>query len=252
MAANPTPETGFRDSPVLITGAAAGIGLAIAQMFAARGARLFLVDRDERVAEIAAGLGADHRALQLDVREDDCGARAVKAALEAFGRLDILINNVGIGPLAPAEDYPLDLWDATLSINLRAAFLFAKAAAAPMLQQGYGRIVNMSSQAATIGIEGHVAYCTSKAGILGMTRCMALEWGKRGITVNALSPTVTETELGLMSWGGQKGVETRAAIPVGRFAKPEEVAEAVLYLASPQAAMVSGANLAIDGGYTIR
>ncbi|MBP7002753.1 GolD/DthD family dehydrogenase [Amaricoccus sp.] len=249
---NLTPKTGFQDSPVLVTGAAAGIGLALAQTFAARGARLFLVDRDEKIAGVAAALGARHRGMQLDVREDDCGERAVAAALSAFGRIDVLVNNVGIGPLAPAEDYPLDLWDATLSVNLRAAFLFAKAAAAPMLAQGYGRIVNMSSQAATIGIEGHVAYCASKAGILGMTRCMALEWGKRGVTVNALSPTVTETELGLMSWGGQKGVETRAAIPVGRFATPREVAEAVLYLASPQAAMVTGANLAIDGGYTIR
>ncbi|MBN9046811.1 MAG: D-threitol dehydrogenase [Rhizobiales bacterium] len=252
MSQSPLSATGFQDSVVLVTGAAAGIGLAIARMFAERGAKLFLIDRDEKIGAVAADLGPHHRAMRLDVREDDCGERAVAATLDAFGRLDILINNVGIGPLAPAEDYPLDLWDATMSINLRSAFLFAKAAAEPMFRQGYGRIVNMSSQAATIGIEGHVAYCTSKAGILGMTRCMALEWGRRGVTVNALSPTVTETELGLMSWGGEKGVQTRAAIPVGRFAKPEEVAEAVLYLASPQAAMVNGANLAIDGGYTIR
>ncbi|KAB2702879.1 MULTISPECIES: GolD/DthD family dehydrogenase [Brucella] len=252
MPQTSSSASAFQDSVVLVTGAAAGIGLAVARMFAARGARLFLIDRDEKIVAVAAELGAGHRAICLDVREDTCGDRAVTAALDAFGRLDILVNNVGIGPLAPAEDYPLDLWDATLSINLRAAFLFAKAAAHPMIAQGYGRIVNLSSQAAVIGIEGHVAYCTSKAGILGMTRCMALEWGKHGITVNALSPTVTETELGLMSWGGEKGAATRAAIPTGRFAKPEEVAEAVLYLASPQAAMVNGANLAIDGGYTIR
>lgn len=171
--------------------------------------------------------------------------------LERFGRVDVLVNNAGIGPLAPAEQFPVEAWDATLSINLRGTFLFARALAPQMLERGAGRIVNMASQAAVIGIEGHVAYCASKAGIVGMTNCMALEWGPRGVTVNAVSPTVVETELGMSGWAGEKGTRARAAIPVRRFAKPWEVAAAVMYLASEGAAMVNGANLMIDGGYTI-
>ena len=130
-------------------------------------------------------------------------------------------------------------------------FCLLRAAARPMIAQKSGRIINMASQAAWIGIAGHVAYCTSKAGLLGMTRCMALEWGPKGLTVNAISPTVVETELGLKSWSGEIGVRARAAIPAGRFAKPWEIAAAVLFLSSPGAAMINGADLAIDGGYTI-
>ena len=121
----------------------------------------------------------------------------MQTVVERFGRLDILVNNAGIGPLAPAEEYPTEEWDRTLGINLRAAFLFARAAGRPMIAQKSGRIINMASMAASIGIAGHVAYCASKAGLLGMTRCMALEWGPKGLTVNAVSPTVVETELGL-------------------------------------------------------
>jgi NAD(P)-dependent dehydrogenase (short-subunit alcohol dehydrogenase family) len=109
----------------------------------------------------------------------------------------------------------------------------------------------MASQAAVIGIEGHVAYCTSKAGLVGMTNCMALEWGPKGVTVNAISPTVVETELGLSGWSGEKGDRARAAIPTRRFAKPWEIAAAVMFVASDEAAMMNGANLMVDGGYTI-
>ena len=107
-------------------------------------------------------------------------------------------------------------------------------------------------QAAVIGIEGHVAYSASKAGLLGMTNCMALEWGPKGITANCISPTVVETELGKVGWSGEKGERARAEIPTRRFAQPQEIALAALYLASDGAAMVNGANLLVDGGYTVR
>ncbi len=248
---HPTGLYDLKDAVVLVTGAAAGIGRAVAEAFADQGARLALVDRNPAVSELSAALGSGHRGFAFDVREDAAIESCVRAVVEQFGRLDILVNNAGIGPLAPAEDYSIEDWDRTLAINLRAAFLFARAAARPMIAQKAGRIINMASQAASIGIAGHVAYCTSKAGLVGMTRCMALEWGPKGITVNALSPTVVETELGLSGWAGEKGERARAAIPMGRFAKPWEIAAAVLYLSSPGAAMVNGANLAIDGGYTI-
>lgn len=241
----------LKGAVVIITGAAAGIGRAVAEAYAEQGARLALVDRNPAVSELSAALGDGHRGFAFDVREEDTIESTVRTVVEQFGRLDILVNNAGIGPLAPAEDYSTDDWDRTLGINLRAAFLFARAAARAMIAQRAGRIINMASQAASIGIAGHVAYCASKAGLVGMTRCMALEWGPKGITVNAVSPTVVETELGLSGWAGEKGDRARAAIPTGRFAKPWEVAAAVLYLSSAGAAMVNGANLAIDGGYTI-
>ena len=247
---NPTGRYELAGKIALVTGAAAGIGRAIAEAFAEQGAKLALVDRDPAVAELPAALGGDHQAFVLDVRQDDAIERTVQTVVEHFGRLDILVNNAGIGPLAPAEEYPTEEWDRTLGINLRAAFLFARAAAHPMIAQKSGRIINMASIAASIGIAGHVAYCASKAGLLGMTRCMAVEWGPKGLTVNAMSPTVVETELGLI-WSGEIGVRARAAIPTGRFAKPWEIAAAVLFLSSPGAAMINGADLAIDGGYTI-
>lgn len=241
----------FTGKTVLVTGAATGIGLAITEAFAARGGRIALIDRDARVAEVAAGLGAQHTGIVADVADEAQVETAVASTLAAFGHIDILINNAGIGPLAPAESYPTAEWDRTLNINLKGPFLFARAVAPGMLERGSGRIVNLASQAAIIGIEGHVAYCASKAGIVGMTTCMALEWGPRGVTVNAVSPTVVETELGLTGWAGEKGVKARAAIPTRRFAKPWEIAASVLYLCSGAAAMVNGSNLVIDGGYTI-
>ncbi|MBE2278651.1 MAG: D-threitol dehydrogenase [Rhodobacteraceae bacterium] len=241
----------FSGRNVVVTGAATGIGRAVAEAFAARGARVALLDRDPAVAQVAAGLGAQHISHVVDVTNEPGVVDAVAAVAAALGQIDILVNNAGIGPLAPAESYPTADWDRTLAINLKGAFLMARSVAPAMLERGSGRIVNMASQAAVIGIEGHVAYCASKAGIIGMTNCMALEWGPRGVTVNALSPTVVETELGLTGWAGEKGDRARAAIPTRRFAKPWEIAAAVLYLASGAAAMVNGANLMIDGGYTI-
>lgn len=250
-ALSPDDLLDFGGKTVVVTGAATGIGKAVAEAFAAKGARVALLDRDASVAQVAASLGPSHLAHVVDVTDEPGVEQAIGAVTDAFGRIDILVNNAGIGPLAPAENYPTADWDRTLAINLKGAFLMARAVAPGMLARKSGRIVNMASQAAVIGIEGHVAYCASKAGIVGMTNCMALEWGPHGVTVNALSPTVVETELGLTGWAGEKGDRARAAIPTRRFAKPWEIAASVLYLASGAAAMVNGANLMIDGGYTV-
>ncbi|MGF6767596.1 NAD(P)-dependent dehydrogenase (short-subunit alcohol dehydrogenase family) [Paraburkholderia sp. GAS199] len=241
----------FHDTIVVVTGAATGIGRAVAEAFAAAGATLALLDRSPSVTDFAAGLGVAHRAWVVDISDAEAVEESAAAVLATLGRADVLVNNAGIGPLAPAEDFPIDTWDRTMAINLRGAFLVARAFAPDMLARGRGRVVNMASQAAVLGIEGHLAYCTSKAGLLGMTNCMALEWGPRGITVNAISPTVVETELGLSGWAGERGDRARAAIPTRRFAKPAEIAAAVMYVASAEAAMVNGANLMIDGGYSI-
>ncbi|WP_175857713.1 GolD/DthD family dehydrogenase [Burkholderia anthina] len=241
----------YADTIVVVTGAATGIGRAVAEAFAAAGATLALLDCSPSVTEVAAGLGAAHRGWIVDISDPDAVGAAADAIVGAYGRIDVLVNNAGIGPLAPAEHFPLETWDRTMAVNLRGAFLMARACAPGMLARGRGRIVNMASQAAVIGIEGHLAYCASKAGLIGMTHCMALEWGARGVTVNAISPTVVETELGLSGWAGERGERARAAIPTRRFAQPAEIAAAVLYVASDAAAMMNGANLMIDGGYSI-
>ena len=248
----PSDLLDFTGKVVLVTGGAAGIGHAVAEAFAERGAQLALADRDAGILEIAAGLGAAHRAYVMDVSDENGVAATVVRVVADFGRIDILVNNAGVGPLAPAESIPTEAWDRTIAINLKGYFLMARAVAPGMLARGSGRIVNIASQAASVGIAGHTAYCASKAGILGMTRCMALEWGPRGVTVNAVSPTVVETELGLKSWSGEIGAKARAAIPTRRFAKPWEIAATVMYLAGAGAAMINGADIVVDGGYTIQ
>ena len=236
----------------LVTGGASGIGYAIAQALAARGARVALVDRDPDVASAASRLGPDHLGLAADVTGEGEPRRLVDEVVARFGGLDILVNNAGVARLAPARDATRADWDLTLAVNLTAPFLFAQAAGVHMVAQGSGRIINLASQAATVALPSHVAYCTSKAALVGMTKVLALEWGPHGVTVNAISPTVVETELGRKAWAGEVGEAMKKLIPSRRFAQPEEVALAALYLASPAAAMINGADLAIDGGYTIQ
>lgn len=236
----------------LITGAAGGIGRALATLFAANGATLALLDKNEAVHDFAAELGSGHKGWTGDITDAATIERAVAEIAAHFGKIDILVNNAGIGMLAPAEATTTESWDLQIAVNLRAPYLFSREVAPHMIAAGYGRVITIASQAAVIGIEGHVAYSASKAGLIGMNNCMALEWGSKGITANCISPTVVETELGKVGWSGEKGVRARAEIPTRRFAQPAEIALAALYLASDGAAMVNGANLMVDGGYTIR
>ncbi len=234
----------------LVTGAAGGIGMAIAGLFAARGCRLVLTDRSATLHGFTASLGAQHIALTGDVSNEVSVQSVVAEALAQTGRIDILINNAGIGMLAPAEDMPSEMWDTTMAVNLRGTFLFSREVGRHMISRRYGRVINMASQAATVALDGHLAYCASKAALLAVTRSLAMEWGPYGVTANAISPTVVETELARVHWAGEVGAAFKRKIPTGRFALPEEIAHTALFLASGAAAMVNGANLAVDGGYT--
>jgi 2-deoxy-D-gluconate 3-dehydrogenase len=239
----------------IVTGGAAGIGLAVAQLFAQRRANLVLADVSPAVKEVAASLPGG-AARNLGVVGDVSDARSVeavvKAALERFGAIDILVNNAGIVRLAPAESLSEADWDATMAVNVRGPFLMAQAAGRAMIARKRGSIVNIASQAAIIALDRHVAYCSSKAAVVGLTQVLALEWARHGITVNAVSPTVVETELGKKAWAGEVGERAKRQIPTGRFAQPEEIAAAVLYLVSGVAGMINGSNLVIDGGNTIQ
>ncbi len=240
----------FTGQVVLVTGGATGIGLAIATAFAARGASLTLIDRAPEVQAAARSLpGAPHTFHVADVTN----ANELEAAIEAIpDRIDVLVNNAGIVRLAPAESLQITDWDATIAVNLRAPFMVSQLVGRRMLAQGGGRIVNMASQASIVALDGHIAYCASKAAIVSMTKVLALEWGPRGVNVNAISPTVVETELGRRAWAGEVGEAMKQRIPSRRFAQPEEIALAALYLASGAAGMVNGENLVIDGGFTIQ
>jgi NAD(P)-dependent dehydrogenase (short-subunit alcohol dehydrogenase family) len=242
----------FAGKVAIVTGAANGIGKVIADVFHERGARLALFDRDPAVESVAKALGDSAASWSFDIRDEAAVEAAVRDVAARFGRIDVLVNNAGVGGVWPAESTTREDWDLTIAINLTGPFLVTRAVAPTMLKAGYGRIVIMASQAAVIVLDGHAAYSASKAGLLGMMRCMAIEWGGKGVTVNAISPTLVDTEMTQMFWGGEKGVRARAEIPAGRFALPHEIAMAALFLASDGAAMINGANLVIDGGFTVK
>jgi D-threitol dehydrogenase (NAD+) len=237
----------------LITGGARGIGWSIAEAFSAKGARVAIADLDaDGAAERAAELGPPATGHALDVTDPSSVTDCVAQVAAAAGPIDILVNCAGIGPLAPAEDLGLDVWDPTIAVNLRGTFLVAQAVGRLMLDSGGGSIINLASQAASAGLDQHAAYCASKAGVLGLTRVLALEWGGRGIRVNTISPTVVLTELGRYAWSGPEGEAFKQLIPAGRFAEPDEIAAAALFLASDNALMINGADLPVDGGFLAR
>ena len=237
----------------LVTGGASGIGAAICAAFAAKGARVAVADLNIDAAQSqASALGSGAISLACDVADPTSVNKAVEGALGAFGGLDILVNSAGVVFLAPAEDLPLDDWDKTIAINLKGTFLMSQAVGRAMIAAGRGgKIINLASQAGSVAIDQHVAYCASKFGVIGLSKTLAAEWGKHGLCVNTISPTVVLTELGKKAWDGPKGDALKARIPSGRFAYPEEVAAAAVFLASGGADMINGADLLVDGGYTV-
>jgi NAD(P)-dependent dehydrogenase (short-subunit alcohol dehydrogenase family) len=224
----------------LVTGGASGIGAAIAAAFAAKGATV-------AVADLATDGG-----YTCDVSDPESVESTVAAVVEDFGRIDILVNSAGIARLAPAEDISLAYWDSTIAVNLKGTFLMCQTVGRHMLAAGSGAIINMASQAATVAIEEHVAYCASKFGVVGITKVLATEWAPRGVRVNTISPTVVLTDLGIKAWDNPKGDALKKQIPTGRFAYPDEIAAAAVFLASGASAMINGADLVVDGGYTIK
>jgi NAD(P)-dependent dehydrogenase (short-subunit alcohol dehydrogenase family) len=237
----------------VITGGASGIGSAIAEAFITQGASVALVDLNLEAAQKRADeLGSGTLAFACNVADSQSVASVVASANSALGRIDILVNSAGIVALAPAEELSDRDWQRTIDINLTGTFFMSRAVGNIMLAQGKGKIINMASQAATVALEEHVAYCASKFAVVGLTKVLASEWAGRGVTANTISPTVVLTDLGKAAWDNPKGEELKKLIPTGRFAQPEEIAAAATFLASGASDMINGADLVVDGGYTIR
>ena len=239
----------------VVTGASRGIGhdlvLALARSGAvvAAGARS-ADDVQELVAEVS-DAGGEAFALELDVTDLGSVARASELVLARTGRVDILVNNAGLGSNHDALDVTEQDWDAIMDVNLKGLFFTTQAFARPMVARGYGRVVNLSSQAGLVGIRRHAVYSASKGGVNLLTRVLALEWAPHGVTVNAVAPTFVRTPGTAERLDDpETAAEVLARIPVGRFATTADVAAAVLYLASPSAGLVTGTVLPVDGGWT--
>ena len=251
------PDFSLDGQVALVTGASRGIGRDLVVALARAGASVAAAARDtDALDELCSDVASEgHRAMPvpLDVRDLGAIERAVGGIRDELGGLDILVNNAGLGWNQPATEVTEAEWDDMMSVNLKGLFFCCQAAGKVMLEQGWGRIVNMSSQAGVVGIENHAVYSASKGGVNLLTKVLALEWSGRGVTVNAVAPTFVETP-GTAERLSQPeflaGVLER--IPAGRVGTTADVAGAVIYLASPAAAMVTGHVLLVDGGWTAR
>jgi NAD(P)-dependent dehydrogenase (short-subunit alcohol dehydrogenase family) len=243
----------------LVTGGASGIGRSTALAFAHEGARVLVCDVDdengEAVAKEITAAGGEARFLHVDVtREDDVEAM-VRTAVELFGGLDCAVNNAGItGDAAAIADLSLELWARTLLINLTSVFLCLKHEIPVMRKQGGGAIVNMASGAGFVPVPGLAHYCASKHGVLGLTKTAAVENAPTGVRVNAICPGSTDTPMLRASMDGNPAIEKMilSSVPAGRLGRPEEIAEATVWLCSDRASYVSGASMLVDGGAVAR
>lgn len=253
--ANPLERFAVTGRRALVTGGSKGIGAEAAVVLAQAGADVAIVGRDrEGLQTTAAQIEAAGRrcvVIEADMRTTEGPLHAAQAALEAFGTVDILVNNAGIARIAPILESPLADWEETIAVNLRAPYLLAQALAPKMIEQRRGKIINVSSQAGVVAIEGHASYAASKGGLNMLTKVMALEWGPHNIQVNAVAPTVILTPMGTQVWGDPAKAEPMLAkIPLRRFGQPVEVADLILFLASSASDLITGETILIDGGYT--
>ena len=252
------PEFGLKGQVALVTGAARGLGRAISLALAHAGADVALGLRDVKedsgiVAEIRK-MGRKALPLQMDVSKMEQIKPAVDAAVKEFGRLDILVNNAGIAPENLVENVREEDFDATLAVNLKGTFFVSQAVGRVMIKQKKGTIINMSSQAGFVALPTESVYCMTKAAIAHLTKCQAVEWGKYGITVNAVAPTFIKTP-GTEEYlsDPRRLVDTVERVAaLHRIGEPMEVAGAVVFLASPAASLITGETILIDGGWTAR
>ena len=252
----------LKEKVALITGAASGIGRSTSLLFGQEGAKVMCVDVNgegaERVANQIADSGGEAASLTVDVAREEDVQRMVHEAVERWGRLDILYNNAGIGLGGPVTQVPEEEWDRLIDINLKGVFLGCKHAIPEMAKQGGGAIVNTASDAGLRGIAWLSTYCASKGGVVLLTKALAVEWAQQGVRVNCVCPGVIRTPIldpfldqaqALFGESAETAWERMAQMhPIGRVGEPEEVARAVMFLASDEASFITGVALPVDGG----
>lgn len=248
----------LKDKVALVTGAASGIGRATAALFGQEGAKVMCADVDaegaERVAQQIADGGGEAASLQADVSQAADVERMVRRTVERWGRLDVLVNNAGIVFLLPLTQVPEEQWDQLMNVNLKGVYLGCKYAIPQMVGQGKGTIVNTASIAGLRGFATYDTYCASKGGVVQLTKALAVEFARMNIRVNCVCPGIIDT--GMIDRGVvEQGIDRAEFVamagqshPMGRIGRPEEVAAAILFLASEEASFVTGVALPVDGG----
>ena len=238
-----------------VTGASKGIGLEICAVLADAGADIVAVARDDEglseAQQVVEAAGRECLAVEAELATVDGPRDAARRALAHFGAIDILVNNAGTSTPASLLDATVEDWDRIMAVNLRAPFLLAQALGPKMIERRHGKIINISSQTGIVAIDDHSAYAASKNGLNALTKAITCEWAKFNIQCNAICPTVILTPMGERVWGEPaKGDPMKAKIPAGRFGRPVEVADLVLFLASPASDLINGDTIMLDGGYT--
>lgn len=244
----------LREKVAIVTGASSGIGLAIATLYAQEGAKVVLSDVNQEAGEKAAeAIGANAVFSKCDVSDSKQVDALVDFAVKTFGSLEIMVNNAGIGALGGVSDATDECWDKTIGINLSGVFYGCRAASSYMKEKGIkGSIINMTSILGTVGMEGAIAYCAAKGGVTNMTHAGALDTAKLGIRINAIAPGFIETGMTKDFLASEFGDMVRANTPLGYVGKPEDIANAALYLASDESTYVTGEILHVDGGWRAR
>jgi NAD(P)-dependent dehydrogenase (short-subunit alcohol dehydrogenase family) len=239
----------------LVTGASKGIGLETCKVLADAGADIAAVARDrtglKEASDAVEAFGRRCVAIEADLASAVETQAVAARALDAFGSIDILVNNAGIALIAPLVEASVADWDMTMAVNMRAPFLLAQALAPRMIAQRSGKIINVSSQAGVIGLDNHGAYAASKGGLNMLTKVMMSEWARYNVQVNAVCPTIILTPMGEQVWGDPaKGKPMLDKTPLGRFGKPIEVADLILFLSSPASDLINGECVMIDAGFS--
>jgi 2-deoxy-D-gluconate 3-dehydrogenase len=250
-------QLSLKNRTVLITGATGSIGGATVSLLGSAGATIYFNGtQEEKLARLSERLneqGIDHHYKALNLTEKGAAEKLVNTCVQEMGRIDVLVNCAGINRVQLAEDVTEENWDAVHNINLKALFFICQAAGREMIKHRRGKIINISSQAGSVAIPFRSAYCSSKGGVDQLTRVLALEWSKYNINVNAVAPTFVETEMTIKMFDDPEFKKfVLDSIPLGRMAKPEEVAYPVLFLATEYADMITGHVLLVDGGWTIK